>query len=46
MEYHEDVQKASELTRMILPALAKLEIPINILITLFGMNTTLGEMKH
>lgn len=29
MEYTEDVQKAAELTRMILPALAQLEIPVN-----------------
>lgn len=29
MEYTEDVQKAAELTRLILPALAQLQIPVN-----------------
>jgi diguanylate cyclase len=29
MEYAEDVQKAAELTRLILPALAQLDIPVN-----------------
>ena len=29
MDYAEDVQKSAELTRLILPALAQLEIPVN-----------------
>jgi diguanylate cyclase len=29
MDYTEDVQKAAELTRLILPALAQLEVPVN-----------------
>ena len=29
MEYNEDVQKAAEITRLILPALAQLGIPVN-----------------
>ena len=29
MKYSEDTQKASEITRLILPALAQLEIPMN-----------------